>query len=506
MMANRKSWMLTLVVLLGLGFARADDKRPAAPVHTWEIARLEGAHAGYFHTITTPVERDGQKLLQTTQELRLTVRRYGNVVTLRMDSGTDETADGKVTGVSLRQYQAGGDLVLKGTLKDGKMHVEINHSAGRIRRQHDWNDKVLGLHAQDLIFKKRKARAGDKFTYQSFEPSLNTVVTIHAAVHGEEEVMVSGEKISLLRATLTSDKIEVPGASVQLPPIVVWLNKDGLAVQRQVEIPALGKILLTRTTQEKALAKVNTALLPDIGLQTLIPLNRRIPRAPATSAVVYRITVNDAKPETALARDARQQIKSVEGKTIEMLVKAVRAPAEVGKDRAGKEFLESCYYLDSANDRVKELARKAVGDESDPWRKAQRIERWVNAYMTTDNGVPFAPAGQVAEQLRGDCRQHAMLAAAMCRAAGVPSRTAVGLVYVDDRRIGRPVLGFHMWFEVNVKGRWVALDAIFGQGSVGADHIKIADHSWHETQSLTPLLPVARVLGTMKIEVVSVEH
>jgi len=96
-----------------------------------------------------------------------------------------------------------------------------------------------------------------------------------------------------------------------------------------------------------------------------------------------------------------------------------------------------------------------------------------------------------------------MLAAAMCRAAGVPSRTAVGLVYVEDR-MGRPVLGFHMWFEVFVKGQWLALDAIFGPDGIGATHIKIADHSWHETQSLTPLLPVTRVLGKMKIEVVQV--
>ena len=79
----------------------------------------------------------------------------------------------------------------------------------------------------------------------------------------------------------------------------------------------------------------------------------------------------------------------------------MRSPAEEGKDKPGKEYLESSYYLDSDSTRVKELARKAVGEESDPWRKAQRIERWVNAYMTTDNGVPFAPAGQVAERLRG---------------------------------------------------------------------------------------------------------
>ena len=108
--------------------------------------------------------------------------------------------------------------------------------------------------------------------------------------------------------------------------------------------------------------------------------------------------------------------------------------------------------------------------------------------------VNFAPASQVLGDLKGDCRQHAMLTAALCRAAGVPARTAVGLVYADDAQRG-PVLAFHMWTEVWVKGQWLMLDAVLGQGSVGAGHLKIADNSWQDIQTLAPLLPVTRVIG-----------
>jgi hypothetical protein len=61
-----------------------------------------------------------------------------------------------------------------------------------------------------------------------------------------------------------------------------------------------------------------------------------------------------------------------------------------------------------------------------------------------------------------------------------------------------------MWTEVWVRGQWLAIDATLGQGSIGAAHIKISDSSWHDVQSLTPLIPVARVLGKLSIEVVSV--
>ena len=40
----------------------------------------------------------------------------------------------------------------------------------------------------------------------------------------------------------------------------------------------------------------------------------------------------------------------------------------------------------------------------------------------------------------------------------------------------------------------VELDATLGRGKVSPAHLKITDHSWHETQSLTPMLPLLRVL------------
>ena len=100
-----------------------------------------------------------------------------------------------------------------------------------------------------------------------------------------------------------------------------------------------------------------------------------------------------------------------------------------------------------------------------------------------------------------------MLSAAMCRAVGVPSRTAIGLIYAEPKEAGhRPTLAFHMWTEVCIDGQWLAIDATLGRGSVSADHLKITDHSWHGVQSVVPLLPVTRVmLGKAKVEVLSVK-
>jgi hypothetical protein len=80
----------------------------------------------------------------------------------------------------------------------------------------------------------------------------------------------------------------------------------------------------------------------------------------------------------------------------------------------------------------------------------------------------------------------------------------LGLVYaVIDQR---PVLAYHMWTEVWIDGQWLGVDATLGRGFVAADHLKITDHSWYETQSLLPLVPVMRVmLAKPTVEIISVE-
>jgi hypothetical protein len=477
--------------------ARAEEKpRGSLVLDTWDAAYLEGAKAGYVHTSVRRIERDGQPLLATSTELRLTIRRGNESAQVSMDTGTEETPDGKVVRVTMTQYFGNKPLVVDGTVEGRQLHVtSTNGLDKRIR----WDERVLGLYGQELMFQKRPAKPGDQFTYLSYEPTITTVVPFRVTVGEEEEVEVLGVKKHLLRAEAVPDKL--PG--IPLPTLTVWLSEDRLPVRSRTELPGLGRLDLYRATRGAATAPNDTqARRPDLLLNTLIPLDRALRRPHETASVVYRITVEgEDDPASAFAQDERQRVLSKEGRTLTLLVRANREPGPNGQPARPKdEFTKSCYFINSDDPTVKRLARQAVGDAADSWGKARRIEKWVHEHMTHSNAVSFGTAGQVARDLKGDCRQHAMLTAAMCRAAGVPSRTAVGLVYVNDRQRG-PAMGFHMWTEVWVRGQWLALDATLGRGSIGAGHLKIADHSWYDTQSLTPVLPVLRVLGKVHIQI-----
>src|SRR5262249_30016525 len=129
-------------------------------------------------------------------------------------------------------------------------------------------------------------------------------------------------------------------------------------------------------------------------------------------------------------------------------------------------------------------------------------EKLVGEKLRYSPASGFVTAAQVARDLEGDCRQCALLTAALCRASGLPARTATGLVYVGEAQRG-PELGFHMWVEVRVQGQWAGLEPLFG--GVGAGHLKVTDSAWDDVQPLASVLPLYRVLGKLKVEVAEVK-
>jgi hypothetical protein len=520
-MRRLSGWVVGLWLSIG-SLACADQPAGKLVEDIWDAAYLEGNKAGHVHTSTYELQRDGQKVLRTTTELDLKMLRFKDQIQLRMISGTEETATGKVVGVFMRQFLGKNQqLVINGKVEGRQLLYKVESGRNAREDRKPWDDQALGLYQQEHLFETRRVKPGDKLDYLSYEPTLNSVIKVRALVKDEEEVevlnlkrvdtktgRVARDKKRLLRIETTPDKFEAAGTTVQLPTMTLWLDRDMRQLRSQVEIQGLGKVVFLRASREIATSDDGkVATVADIGMNQLIRLNRRIPRAHDTKNVVYRITVKgDDDPGTAFARDDRQKIENVKGSSFDMRVRAIREPrSESASGQPRAEFLESNSFVNSDDARVRQHARAAVGTETDPWKKAARIERWVHNHIVNKNFTEaLATADEVARTLEGDCTEHAVLTAAMCRAEGIPSRLAVGLVYVENR--GVPSMGFHMWTEVWIKGQWLAIDSTLALGSIGAAHIKVFDHSWHDVSAVTtPLLAMTRVVGKVSIEVLSID-
>ena len=148
------------------------------------------------------------------------------------------------------------------------------------------------------------------------------------------------------------------------------------------------------------------------------------------------------------------------------------------------------------------MAEQVASDEKDTWQVAQALERAVHeAIEAKDFSQAFATAADVVRTRRGDCTEHAVLLAALCRARKIPARVAIGLVYHPTAQ----GFAYHMWNEVWIVDRWVPLDATLGLGGIGAAHVKFADSNLHGTSAYSTFLPVLHVLGKLTMEIVDVQ-
>src|SRR3989440_2388151 len=81
-----------------------------------------------------------------------------------------------------------------------------------------------------------------------------------------------------------------------------------------------------------------------------------------------------------------------------------------------------------------------------------------------------------------------ILYVAWARAAGLPARTAAGLVPVDGR------FYYHAWAEVYL-GDWVAVDPMLDEFPAGAAHVRFS------IGGLAQQAELVRLIGRIKLEV-----
>ncbi|HEV2751170.1 MAG TPA: transglutaminase-like domain-containing protein, partial [Gemmatimonadales bacterium] len=144
--------------------------------------------------------------------------------------------------------------------------------------------------------------------------------------------------------------------------------------------------------------------------------------------------------------------------------------------------------IQSDDPRVLAQARQIVGGERDPARAARLITDWVAREVARQAGAQVPGAVQVLGRRGGDCNEHTVLYVALARAAGIPARTAAGLLYVGGR------FYYHAWAEVYL-GDWVAVDPTLGQFPADAAHLRVT------TGGLARQMELLRLTGSLKLEV-----
>ena len=175
--------------------------------------------------------------------------------------------------------------------------------------------------------------------------------------------------------------------------------------------------------------------------------------------------------------------------------RAIRASAA---DQDLERYLRPEALIESDDPAIKAEAEAAVLGATDPRARAERLTRRVNAMLDKKPTVSLPSAREVLRTRVGDCNEHTALYVAMARAAGIPSRIAVGLAYT------RGAFFYHAWPEVYIdegrgRGLWLPVDPTFNQFPADATHVRLARGGLDKQAVILPMI------GKIKITIVEVE-
>jgi hypothetical protein len=476
-----------ILLLLGMSTARGQD--------AWDAVFLGGNKIGYYHTFVEKVNERQRELYRVRLDMVLNFRRGDDTVVIKMMYGTIETPDGEVLRLDTRTLASDNEIRVYGDAVKGKMTLALEGTGQTQEVTIPWGKDVRGPYAAEQSMARKPMQEGETRTLKMYIPDLNKVCDITLKAGAITDVPLGdGSKRPLRKIEQTGSLDGKPRSELNT---IMWVDPSGQVLKSETDL--LGGMVMYRTTREGAIAPVGRLKYDQIR-GTVIKVAHLIPNPERVGYVKYRLTLKDEDPAQIFPADNRQTIQPGPVKNTIYLEVRTSGPTDgqAGPVEVDPRYLQPNGLVTSEDEDVQRLAKRAVGKTADPWQKAVRIERWVFENIKHKNfETTFAPASEVARNLTGDCTEHAVLVAAMCRAIGIPSRCAVGLLYRDERLGG---FGFHMWTEVYVNQRWVALDASWDQSSVDAAHIKLTDTSLDGVSPFESFLSILRVQGKLEID------
>jgi hypothetical protein len=155
-------------------------------------------------------------------------------------------------------------------------------------------------------------------------------------------------------------------------------------------------------------------------------------------------------------------------------------------------WLNPTITIQSNAREIVRLAEKIKGTETDCCVIVERANAHVFRTIKKRNTAAFSSALETLKAGFGDCGEHAVLLAALLRAAGIPARVVLGLVYLDSKK------GYcgHAWVTAYT-GEWIFVDPALGTFPAPDHRVPLIIDDTGEDA-----LQLAKVLGRLRISYV----
>jgi len=306
-----------------------------------------------------------------------------------------------------------------------------------------------------------------------FDPASMSQQPVDIRLLGRERLHILGQDLSARKVSLV-----FKGATQY-----AWIGDSGEILKEQ----GLLGITLEKTTRSDALFGLPIASSQDLTRIAAIPAN--VVLAGPAQLKKLRVKISGIRPDALRLGGGRQTLHH-DTLTIvrESLDEPASAQAVDPADADLSEFLKPALFIQSDHPKIKRLAASIFCADDPPSVKAEKLVNWVYRNIEKRPVLSLPDAVSTLENGVGDCNEHAMLLAALARAAGIPSKVEAGLVYL------RGSFYYHAWNALYL-GKWVTADALFGQLPADVTHIRFAGGA-HSLQ-----LDIMAIIGKLRLEI-----
>jgi len=324
-----------------------------------------------------------------------------------------------------------------------------------------------------LALRTTTLQPGEERRFSIFNPLSMRPDTITITALGPDTVSLKGAP-----QTLTKIAEHFNGSTVH-----AWLDQEGKVVKEEAQ---MGLVLLRESREEAFGSGWQTTPPPDLVTVAAIPVRGRV-QNPRTLTHL-KLKLSGSGDPTFFAFPPRQQRQD---STLIIVSEDVSRLTSYVLPHQNPEFaahLAQTPFLQTTHPRIVTQVRQILGEERDALQATRKLLAWTYTTLEKAPTVGMPTALQALESKKGDCNEHATLFTALARAAGLPSRVAAGLVYLDG------AFYYHAWSEVWL-GQWVSVDPVFHQFPADATHIKFVEGGPEEQTALL------RIIGQVGMEI-----
>jgi hypothetical protein len=434
----------------------------------WWGVFYRGEKIGYASQTITPKAKGYRLTDRSVLQLNLMGAVQPATTRLEMEANEDWILEDFTFELISKDIRFG----VEGRFRNGMLKLEIDSAGHRSTRKLVLTQAPYLLAALKPYVVTQQLETGKKFLFSTFDPATLSQQVTTVVIEGRERIRV-GER------TEAAIKLRQSFRGIS---ITSWVDGHGRTLKE--ESPA--GLSLVRAEAQEARHLPGRALSLDIVAQTAIAVSP--PISSPQSKETIRLKLGGVNLAGFPLHGGRQTLQGdqlevrreiLEGMTQKIPVKDTRLAAQ----------LQPTAFLQSDHPSIRALAERIVGGESDARKAAVRIKDWVYREISKEPTVSIPNALEVLQVRKGDCNEHTVLFNALARAAGIPAKTVVGVVYQ------RGAFYYHAWSEIWVGG-WVSLDSVLNQFPADVTHIKFLEGE------IDRQLDLLQLIGNLKIEVI----